>query len=389
MKGRLIAAGTAAFMIGLVPIGAHAQTGTVTAWGMMFSSPTTQTTELSPTSITLPGPVAQIGTSNSTEYALLTNGQVWAWGLGNDGQLGNGKTANSVSVPVLVKFPTGVAIAALATDAMPYDAALAIDTNGNAWGWGDTANGALCLPGVGPKTHELTPVQLPLIDVTALAGASGDALYDSAGSLFACGLNTYGQLGDGTTTNSLTVQPVVGMTDQDIKTIVASSVDSGVLLADGAFYDWGDNDEDQVGDGNSGGFVDAPVQVVLPLPVTQAVAGGDSIYNGSTLVELSDGTFRSWGDGWTGQLGNGLRVNEASPVTFAPPRGVTYALLAAGGAVSYAITTTGAVYGWGQGTDGELGNGGTANSVTPVMSLASGATQISATAHDVVVLTSS
>ena len=48
---------------------------TVTAWGTMFSAPLVSV-ELSPTSVALPGPVAQVGTSNSTEYALLTNGQV-------------------------------------------------------------------------------------------------------------------------------------------------------------------------------------------------------------------------------------------------------------------------------------------------------------------------
>jgi len=37
--------------------------------------------------VTLPGPVAQVATSNSTQYALLTNGSVYAWGLGNAGQL--------------------------------------------------------------------------------------------------------------------------------------------------------------------------------------------------------------------------------------------------------------------------------------------------------------
>lgn len=98
-----------------------------------------------PTAVTLPGPVTQVATSNSTEYALLTNGSVYAWGMGNQGQLGDGSDVNSFERPVLVRFPRGVKIAFLATDAMPYNGALAVDTKGRAWGWGDNHGGELCL----------------------------------------------------------------------------------------------------------------------------------------------------------------------------------------------------------------------------------------------------
>ena len=43
--------------------------------------------------MTLPGTVAEIGTSNSTEYALLTDGSLYAWGLGTQGELGDGRLA--------------------------------------------------------------------------------------------------------------------------------------------------------------------------------------------------------------------------------------------------------------------------------------------------------
>src|SRR6516162_6565976 len=48
----------------------------------------------SPAPITLPARVKQLSTSNSTQYALLVNGQVWAWGQGNHGELGDGAEAN-------------------------------------------------------------------------------------------------------------------------------------------------------------------------------------------------------------------------------------------------------------------------------------------------------
>ncbi|MGP8161611.1 MAG: hypothetical protein ACLQGJ_10430, partial [Candidatus Dormibacteria bacterium] len=66
----------------------------VSYWGTMFSAPQS-VTQLNPTALSFPQPVIQVGTSNSTSYALLKNGAVMAWGIGNDGQLGDGGTSNS------------------------------------------------------------------------------------------------------------------------------------------------------------------------------------------------------------------------------------------------------------------------------------------------------
>ena len=78
---------------------AHAATSrTVRHWGTFFGGANTFTPEdmtTSPASLNLPGSVAEVATSNSSQYALLTNGSVYAWGLGNAGQLGDGATGNS------------------------------------------------------------------------------------------------------------------------------------------------------------------------------------------------------------------------------------------------------------------------------------------------------
>jgi alpha-tubulin suppressor-like RCC1 family protein len=114
-------------------------------WGSFFGNGNAHNdTLLLPTSIQLPGPVVEVATSNSTQYALLADGSVYAWGLGGDGQLGNGTTADSFTVPMRVQFPAGVTIASLPTDSMPYNTGLAIDTTGHAWGWGLDQYGQLC-----------------------------------------------------------------------------------------------------------------------------------------------------------------------------------------------------------------------------------------------------
>ena len=367
-----------------VPMTAHAQSPTVLAWGSMFNTPN-DATYRTPTAITLPEQVVEVGTSNSTEYALLTDGTVWAWGLGSMGQLGNGTAAVLATRPVEVAFPAGVTIASLATDAMPYNAALAIDTKGNVWGWGNNRTGALCLGGTNPQQYT-RPVELPLHDVTLVAGASGHDLFDSNGSIYSCGLFQNGSLGNGKTGLSFNPVAVTGMQKQDVVALVASSVDSGALLADGDYYDWGANAEYQLGIGPTPSQSNVPVLVPLRARVVQVAAGGDNTGNGSTIVKLSDGSYWGWGADTLGQLGDAGTVNRAIPVQIYPPAGVTYTLLGVAGATSYGVTPTGAVYAWGQGSHYGIGTGNTANAAAPVEVVTGGVTQISTTAQDVLVL---
>ena len=313
---------------------------TVTHWGSFFGgTPGNVDTRRAPAPVILPGTVAEVGSSNSTEYALLTNGSLYAWGLGTQGQLGNGRLEDSPGQPVRVRFPAGVKIASIPTDAMPFDTGLALDTAGHAWGWGDNGGGELCQGG----TREYrTPVRLPFPDVTTMAGASTHALYDAHGMVYACGQNIDGDLGTG--------------------------------------YDR----RGQLGDGHLGRSSDVPARVRLPHPVAQVAEGGSIWNNGQTLVLLSDGSLWAWGDDHAGQLGNGTRGMEAAPVRFYPPPGVTYQSLSTGSATSYAISTTGQVYAWGVGYEGQLGDGHVSPALVPVL-VASGASAISATANNVII----
>src|ERR1700684_399260 len=69
----------------------RAEAPQVERWGSFFAdgSPNTDT-GMSPVPGTLPRTVAEVGSSNSTQYALLTNGRLYAWGLGGEGELGDG-----------------------------------------------------------------------------------------------------------------------------------------------------------------------------------------------------------------------------------------------------------------------------------------------------------
>ncbi len=355
---------------------------TLQHWGSLFGNTNGNVDTLSsPVNVTLPGTVAEIGTSNSTEYALLTDGSLYAWGLGTQGELGDGSLENSFSTPVQVRFPAGVKIASIPADAMPYDTGLAVDTSGNVWGWGNNGGGELCL---GNTKLYASPVQLPLSHVTALAGASTHALYDAAGTVYACGQNIDGDLGDGSWRGSTRPVAVTRFSGLSVVKLVASFANSGALLSDGKYFDWGYDGAGQLGEGKAGRSSDVPVRVHLRDAVTQVAQGGSIWNNGQTLVMLADGSLWSWGNDRAGQLGDASRTGAPVPVRFHAPAGVTYQSLATGSATSYAISSTGDVYAWGVSYEGQLGDGYLSAALSPVM-IASGATAISLTANNVLI----
>jgi alpha-tubulin suppressor-like RCC1 family protein len=357
-------------------------TSTVMHWGSFFGGPVGNfDTRTAPVKVKVPGSVVEVATSNSTEYALLSDGSVYAWGLGTQGELGNGRLRNSFDNPVRVDFPAGVKIAFLPTDVMPYDTGLAVDTKGRAWGWGRNGGGELCRGSIREYSR---PVRLPMTHVSTLAGASGHALYDSNGTVYACGTNLKGALGDGSRRDSSTPVRVAALNGAKVTELVASFANSGALLSDGEYYDWGYDGDGQLGDGRVRTSSDVPVRVFFRHPVAQVALGGSIWNNGQTLVMLSDGALYSWGNDRAGQLGDQKNARRPVPHRFYPPAGVTYKSLATGSATSYGLSTDGEVYAWGVSHVGQVGDGSTSTAVSAVV-VASGAASISATANNVVI----
>ena len=129
----------------------NAPTGrsTVYRWGVVGNKGAITQLQLDrPTAIAgITGKVVQIATSNSDGYALTSTGAVYGWGVNSYGELGDGQLTPYETKAVKVDFPAGVTITSLANP-MPFDAGLAIDSTGHAWGWGLNGDGDLCLSGL-------------------------------------------------------------------------------------------------------------------------------------------------------------------------------------------------------------------------------------------------
>jgi alpha-tubulin suppressor-like RCC1 family protein len=299
------------------------------------------------------GRIVQIATSNSDSYALTASGAVWAWGLDNFGELGNGTTAGPVTRAARVSFPAGVRIARLANP-MPFDGALAIDSRGRAWGWGLNADSDLCLPGL----LELRPRQIPLGDVTLATGARTHSVFYSRGRVYACGSGEGGALGDGSTASSSRPVAVTGLPRGARVTALTSSWEGSGALLSGAYYDWGYNASGQLGDGHTSDS-DVPVHVRLPGAVGQVSQGGSGAANGQTVAILAGGSVWAWGADKTGQLGDGSTASSDVPVRVHVPAGVRFVKVNSGGYACYAIDRMGRLRAWGGNQNGQLGTGGT------------------------------
>lgn len=151
-------------------------------------------------------------------------------------------------------------------------------------------------------------------------------------------------------------------------------------------YCWGFNDRGQLGN-NSTSNSSSPVAVALPAGVSGfvhlAASFGDLFDGGGFACGLtSAGAAYCWGANNHGQLGNGSTLDSHAPVMVSLPAGVSgFAQLAAGAQHACAVTATGAAYCWGNNGSGQLGNGSTTESHTPVMvNLSSGVSFVKVTA---------
>ncbi|WP_310566672.1 hypothetical protein [Hydrogenophaga sp.] len=319
----------------------------------------------------------RISAGYSHTCALTSAGGVKCWGGNFVGQLGDGSTTNS-PVPVAVSG-LGSGVGAIAVgDA--YTCALTEVGAVKCWGY----NWAGQL-GDGSTTNSPVPVTVSGLDsgvVAVSAGARHACALTSADAVQCWGHNDQGQLGDGSTTQSLVPVAVSGL-DSGVVAVSAGFRHACALTSVGGVKCWGNNGAGQLGDGST---TNSPV----PVAVSGLGSGVRAIAAGSshTCALTSAGAVKCWGNNYYGQLGDGSTTRSLVPVAVSGLDGGVIAI-AADDSHTCAHTSTGAQC-WGENFDGKLGDGSTTNSPVPVAvsGLDSGVVAIDAGRYHTCVLTS-
>ena len=285
--------------------------------------------------------------SVGADYSLVikANGNLWAWGANDYGQLGDGTTTDHISP---IKIIDGVK----SVSAGGHNS-LAIKTDGSLWSWGYNINGQL---GDGTTTDRHTPVRIMDNVISASASYSHGMAIKTDGSLWAWGDNFSGQLGDGTITNRLTPVKVMN----DVVSIFAGSGLSYAIKADNSLWAWGWNRDGEFGNGTTTGSY-------LPVKVMDNVAKIERSGEYSGHVIKTDDSLWAWGDNCLGQFGNGTTANHFLDRKLIPVKTMdSVATVSAGGGHCSAIKTGGSLWAWGSNNCGQLGDGTTADRLLPI-----------------------
>ena len=312
--------------------------------------------------------------------AVGSDGNAYAWGRNNYGQLGDG-TLTQRNKPVIVKKPAGASADFTYVQVSAGDEqSLAVGSDGYVYAWGNNESGQL---GNGSSGGYST-VPLRVIDpngprsgltaVQVSAGYYHSLALDARGNIWAWGFNQFGELGNGNNINSAI--PTLAQYPRDAGTVTAIQVSGGfhhtaAIDTKGNTWSWGWNWFGQLGNGNNiNSAIPVPVQYPRDAGTVTAIqvsAGADH----SLIIDTKGNTW-AWGWNQLGELGNGSSSADANPVPgmvkYPENSGTVTAIqVSAGGYHSLAIDKNGNAWAWGGNDSGELGIGTTSKSEIPAL----------------------
>ena len=294
-------------------------------------------------------PPLNVSANRYHSVALKGDGTLWAWGLNNRGQLGDGTTDDSSFPKRVTVGTTWVSVAAGGYHTV------AIRDDGTIWAWGLNNKGQL---GNGTTIESHNPAQVDVAGndwVSIAAGLDFTVALKSDGTLWAWGDNSAGQIGGDPVSLSYSETPRQISTDTDWAAVSCGALHCLALKKNGKLYAWGDNDlGGQLGIGDTYGdvlFSSVPLKVNNDTDWAVVAAGG--FHN---LAIKSDGTLYAWGDNSSGQLGR-ITDDNQSNVPIPVDAAVDWTSIACGYSHSLALKGDGYLYAWGDNFYGQLANG--------------------------------
>lgn len=312
-------------------------------WGMLGDPSFAGSRRATPGQVPGLTDVVAISGGGQHSLALKRDGTIWSWGQNTWGQLGDG-TSTDRNAPVQVSQTTGLTNAVAIAAGVTHSVALAND--GSVWIWG--LDGLTQFGGLPVHVNNLSGVaQIAAGAFSATLKTDGEA----AGQVWTFGYNGFGNLGDGTKTDRTAAVPVVGLSNG--VAIAAGDSHGLAVTSGGAVSTWGNNGFGQLGDGTT---TEHLTPIVVPgLSQIVLVSAGSA----HSFFLQSDGKAFAAGYNYQGGLGVGEVGEHYNPTAVVSPEKLTaIASLGANAAVhSSAVAPSGHVLVWGNGTDGELGNG--------------------------------
>lgn len=328
--------------------------GSLWAWGDNASGQlgigSTATSSATPVRVGSDNAWKAISTGYNTSMGLKSDGSLWGWGSNACGQIGDNTTT-------LRRSPVRVGAdhdwAAVATDCHT----LAIAADGSLWAWGDNTMGQL---GDGSVVRKTVPVPIGEDHdwaVVAVGGLFSVAL-KTDGSLWSWGYNRYGQLGIGSYEDVHVPTPVGA--DSDWVAVAVGDRHVLALKVDGTLWGWGTNDNGEVG--CAADRWQSTPRMIGSDEDWRSIAAGQS----HSLALKADGSLWSFGDNFLGELGVGLRstLESCEPVRVGDSSG--WSAVAAGTSHSLAIGGDHSLWGWGSDYASQLGDGYSRAQRTPL-----------------------
>ena len=312
---------------------------------------------------------ASVWAGESHTMALKKDGSLWAWGLNDKGQLGDGAKANR-SAPTRIgatKDWASVSVGRLHT--------MALKADGSLWAWGENEFGQLGL-GDGKPQSQPAPTQVGTAkDWKAVSvGGSHTVALKSDGSLWTWGRSREGQLGYDTERDDEGYRkpknaPARVGTDKDWAAVTAGSDSTMAMKSDGSLWAWGKNNSGQLGFDTG----HDPKGAWLPRFAPDRVDGAQdwttvSTDGSHTVAMKTNGSLWVWGANDKGQLGDGTTTNRKIPVR-ARVRLATateWSAVWTGGEHIVAQKADGSLWAWGANDRGQLGDGTTTKRSFPV-----------------------
>lgn len=289
----------------------------------------------------------QVSMGTDHAVATRTDGTLWAFGRNNNGQAGQGSTATAqYTSPIQIGTETTWAWAVAGANHC-----VAVKTNGTLWAWGLNTSGQ-CGQGNTTTANYPAPTQ---VGTATNWSEVGDGLYAGAdftlalrttGTLWSWGSNTNGQLGIGSTTTGTTTAQIGTLNTWN--RVVAGNSFAMATRTDGTLWTWGINTSGQHGNGNLTQAT-SPVQSLIGTDFDRIACGAEHV-----VATRTDGTLWTWGRNNLSQLGQGtLNTLQAAntPVKISDLTG--WDLVAASGNGSLATRSDG-LHGWGFNSQGQL-----------------------------------